>query len=1395
MLCSVQFYISLQDEEKQDASSILTDILWLFELSEVGTGRKKLASLVGLVHRENFVSGPLLCERLEAELLEEAGILPSAQVFQRKLIRMNTAMLYKQQKFNLFREEPQGFAKLMSLLWHAELGEEEILYEKLLSLVGCFDLDPNRVLDVIIDVYAVRLRTHHSLYEYLLGKLDYPSDNVANILGFKLSFLAGKTELSSSGMMEGIILVAARLVKLRMCAFEILYHHLSPLDDEQVIDDIRQYQKRIRSSASSAISLASKPSAAPSAAPSATDDSAKQLALEHQPTVRDISAEIQKALGPIVNQKILLLASLLEVGQWEWAHHLLNRFSQAATFPLVAVHLNSVMNVIVDMQLGRTTHLESFIDLQREDFSFFTQRSFEETLAEWLGFVRWGLYLDPSLISKLCRMIRDQLSPANTDEEKKEGWLQLFVNSILSSISLVTSNPGMIFDVWGVLSLFPYSKRHAIYAFWRDQIYSTGPELSVARSMALSDIRRVLRRLTRENVRQYGRLIAKIAHANPIVVFPVILDQLMAYDNLIQPVVDSLKYLTPLGFDVLGFVLIDCLSSPERDRLKEDGTNMASWLQGLATFVGSLYRRYHAVAEIDAIIDYLLRQLSWESPFELIVISELIHRMGGIEALSSSSLSEAHIEAMAAGPLLLSEVLHNASASHNQVLKSNKRAYTRLIQTLVKNDQLLVLWILLAQQRGVASFSSDLSSHLKLIGTVLDTGQGVFLQYSQLLAQGLRDGLIAGDGSLPSIDELMKEYAIEADLACSIHRTWLRSSFTASSNIVLFDIPSPNESLSPKLYSIFWSLQLGDIYTPSPTYLNETMRLKTILSSPTAPTNEGELSKWKKDRERAPQTILKLEAEHQAQMENVQRNIDSLKSELNLVIPSDPSLVTNCYKYFYSKCLLIRTLFSPMDAIYSSRFVKLLHSVNERFSLPTLLDEIASMMKDVLFILSEQEAHNFGRFLELILVETSAWHSDKSKYPHREEGESKAGGQTEALSKSDEMDTNGDDLANGDATLTDDNEADVGNVESMDNEREEADIDKSQRRDDDDGEQLLHSVETAMVVDQSSPKERKPINDWEEYRHWYFRLHQRLLRIFSRALISEDTSYPEIRNTIIILTRIASYFPLLTTHSSELTRITTEVRETEKREDLKVMAARYSAMLSLGQSKMLRDHEFHQVENVPPMEGGEHGEIEAEQSVKSSHSNLSSPSRKRAAPETEGPGGHKRTAVENLRHRSRAEGGAARTLSRPSDKEILRGGGERDPGRYDERDMARSIQGIRLSDRDTANNIGGRAVSFAGNRDRGVDESFREREARFQAVASREREKERGDWAVERDREKERDRGDHSRELRPERSTMREARERDRTAAGSNGREREREREKERERERERRDRRDLRRW
>jgi len=100
---------------------------------------------------------------------------------QKKLKKMNTDMYYRQHKFNLLAEESEGYAKLlafyMSLLNDDDRGSGSVVATATVDngaddnhnkhydhakryvreLIGVFDLDPNRVLDLALDVLEWQL--------------------------------------------------------------------------------------------------------------------------------------------------------------------------------------------------------------------------------------------------------------------------------------------------------------------------------------------------------------------------------------------------------------------------------------------------------------------------------------------------------------------------------------------------------------------------------------------------------------------------------------------------------------------------------------------------------------------------------------------------------------------------------------------------------------------------------------------------------------------------------------------------------------------------------------------------------------------------------------------------------------------------------------------------------------------------------------------------------------------------------------------------------------------------------------------------------------------------------------------------------------------------------------
>lgn len=82
--------------------------------------------------------------------------------------------------------------------------------------------------------------------------------------------------------------------------------------------------------------------------------------------------------------------------------------------------------------------------------------------------------------------------------------------------------------------------------------------------------------------------------AQCLTVFAARWTQIEAYgcSQIGEPLLESLKYLTPMGYDALTFVILDRLSMTRSKKLKEDGINLADWLCNLSELAGQVCKRF-----------------------------------------------------------------------------------------------------------------------------------------------------------------------------------------------------------------------------------------------------------------------------------------------------------------------------------------------------------------------------------------------------------------------------------------------------------------------------------------------------------------------------------------------------------------------------------------------------------------------------------------------------------------------------------------------------------------------------------------------------------------------------------------------------------------------------------
>ncbi|KAL5112274.1 THO complex subunit 2 [Taenia crassiceps] len=1185
-----------------DFSTKLADTLWLLDvaMTDINDAQARDRFLQILSVCKGSTDSALLMERLSDETLEQISLISSHMQTRTRYVRIKTRLFYKQQKFNLLREESEGYAKLIVDLSNAPVGSAEVCITHVRSLIGYFDLDPNRVLDIILDVFEIR-RNAFSLFIELLTLYQPDKADLTHILGHKFHFYQERDSTTP----ESLHRLAAFLISYSLVDVDVLFAHLQPSDATihsgrlKSIREAKSWRPVIHPTGSaihgSLDNFIATGGVAPAGGSTGTGNGSGSLLGDPSRPLgggndtdhwnglnggssrrggtsemnddsddkkdawlpeNDVEIEDSGEFQYVNNQKLDLCTALANSGDWRAAQKILDRFPGhwvGSYAPLNKAICNLVHFLIDQLYESKSTLPPSMLKKRKRPTTPELFMNLDDakrlTVQQATTFSNLGRYIlpivgylgpfvssDVTLIVKLCRICSVYVSDLMNKKAQPDAVYQAIFNmldeAILPALNMVSANCCLAEEIWKLVRHLPYEHRYRLYGQWKHMSSQGEPMLLRKRTTIVIRTKALMKRLSKENVKQLGRHLGKLSHSNPGLLFDFMLHNIQMFTNLITPVVDSLKYVSNLGYDVLAFCLIEALAS---DKNKSDSLEMGSNLHALATFTGALCKKYQF--DLAGILQYVLNQLKAGRSEDLLILQEIIHQMAGLDPYEE--MTNEQLEAASGGEILLQEGGYYAQ------IRNARRNANRLKEALIENRVIMPLVFLMAQQRDAILYLDDPERHVKTAGRLYDQCQGTLVQFITFLSLQLtREEMQV---QCFSIDQMMSEYSVPADTAFCLFRSLFlqkvahlfeasieksddddksvsanKAAYVKAARTVIADVARSIEPLYPPrvwdelgtaFFATFWCLESGDLVFPSAAYQRQRHILRSQLDA-IEQNSDLNSDKKRREKERCQTLMNRLSKEQDARRVHVDRIRAWLLSERDTWFQAMSATKTDTITQFLQFCVYPRVFYTASDAVYAAQFIHVLHQLKAaQFSTLICLDRIFNDITLPVSICTEKEAHRYGRFLCKVFEFVMRWHSSEEIF-NQECGQYP--GFVTVFRKGTNANTKADQL------------------------------------------------------------------QFENYRHVVHKWHYRVTKAAVACL--ESGNYAQIRNALIVLTRILPHYPKIGQFGSAVERRVNKLKEEEKdrRPDLKVMAFSYAGVLRPLKANWVSEEEFHEVEQKPP---------------------------------------------------------------------------------------------------------------------------------------------------------------------------------------------------------------------
>lgn len=594
--------------------------------------------------------------------------------------RIRTRMWFLQTRFNLFREESEGYSKMINLLYdcikrphHMPI---DLTVHKCMQLISRFNLTFNRVTELVISAAAEYMEPQlsksasmpidHRLPAHLSCLLSaFPANHISSVVGAMLQLYhachnvdtnASTNDPHSLHELEQptpapLLATVAVLIRERFMTVADVWAYMSPMDNKLFNAKFVEYEKHL-------LELSREVSSAKLAKRDSASETFKPSSYGRGSSDRDIFTKYTFTdAGPLprfVSQKLQFISMLVGLARWDDAMSaiLLLQVGSAqidiAAHPDMAHTLTSLAEVLLQPLFHNTHpslyhHAEPVTEALRQLGGRENRCPVPLDTVEQLvsadkdgpgAVVRQILFVlgpharhSPRLLFALCRVLKGR---------KEKEAIDIMRDVVLPAFSLLQSNTGLANAIWDVLKELPHTTRWKLYGHLQEDVTRTCAVYKVVAERAAYEMKYILKRLTIDNANSFLTAVAKLTTGQALPAFNATLDRVQGYpaDTVtISPVIDACRNCTNLGIDMLLYLLLDRMANSEKNRLKDDGVNTAQWYATLSLFLGTALRKLHVTSQqIDAVLGFLFTKLTvYEESLLMTALSDIIRCVSDIE--------------------------------------------------------------------------------------------------------------------------------------------------------------------------------------------------------------------------------------------------------------------------------------------------------------------------------------------------------------------------------------------------------------------------------------------------------------------------------------------------------------------------------------------------------------------------------------------------------------------------------------------------------------------------------------------------------------------------------------------------------------------------------------------